>query len=129
MAVALEFINLIIPIARIDQVWPGGFAAYKAGHERFFGLRLWHDEHLFRDGAMSPLDMQSLVGEWTRRGLVGKTEKNSVLVWQDLCVVDQLSACPTLPCDWLEGSRADRCVWLKGQPQGELAGPWQRGVT
>ncbi len=30
MAVACEFIDVIVPIERIDAVYPGGFAAFKS---------------------------------------------------------------------------------------------------
>lgn len=126
MAIHLEFIDLIIPIANIDRVYPGGFAQYKIDNAEAFGGRLWHDDFLFRDGAMDALSMEHMVKEWEQRGLKGAVEKDGRLHWQDLCVVEGLFQGPTLPCDWLEFDRDNLCVFMKGKPRGEIMGPRRR---
>ena len=45
MAIHCEFIDLIIPIANIDRVYPGGFAQFKKDHEQGFSGVLWHPEY------------------------------------------------------------------------------------
>ena len=57
MAVALEFLNLVIPIKKIEQHYEGGWEQYLDDHQHLIGRRIWFDDHLMRDGAMSPGDM------------------------------------------------------------------------
>jgi hypothetical protein len=40
MALRCEFIDVVISIANIDRVYPGGFAAFKRESARLFGGRL-----------------------------------------------------------------------------------------
>ena len=61
MAVALEFIDFLVPIELIRQKYPGGWAQCLKDHERLIGGRVWFDEHLLRDGAMNPSDIESLL--------------------------------------------------------------------
>ena len=61
MAIQLEFINLIVPIDTIKAKYPGGWEACLEDHKDAIGGRIWYDDYLFRDGAMSPMDMQFLV--------------------------------------------------------------------
>ena len=58
MAVAQEYIDFFVPIGIIRQKYPGGWEQCLCDHQHLIGGRVWHDEHLFRDGAMSPADMQ-----------------------------------------------------------------------
>lgn len=118
MAIHCEFIDLIIPIANIDRVYPGGFAQFKKDHEQGFSGVLWHDDHLFRTGAMDPRSMDGMIEEWEKRGLHGIVEKDGARYWQDFCIVESFLGGPTLPCDWLEFDREHRCVFLKGRPKG-----------
>lgn len=68
MAVALEFIDFVVPIALIRQKYPGGWEQCLKDHERLIGARVWFDDHLLRDGAMNPRDIESLVEEWSDLG-------------------------------------------------------------
>ena len=63
MAIALEFIDFIVPIALIRQKYPGGWEQCLRDHECLIGGRVWFDEQLLRDGAMNPTDIASLVEE------------------------------------------------------------------
>ena len=74
MSVRCEFIDVIVPIANIERVYPGGFAAFKARYLEDFGGRLWHDDYLFRDGAMNPIDAASAVNFWRGYGLVADAD-------------------------------------------------------
>jgi len=57
MAVALEFIDLIVPVAVIRTKYPGGWDQCLRDHEFLIGGRVWFDDHLFSDGAMSSRQM------------------------------------------------------------------------
>lgn len=126
MAIHCEFIDLVIPIENIDKVYPGGFKKYKEENINGFYGKLWHDEFLFRDGAMGPDDMHYLVQKWEERGLVGVVEREGIKEWKDLCVLEGLFGGPTLKCDWLEYDHVDRCVYMKGKPKGEIVGGRRR---
>lgn len=119
MAVRCEFIDIIIPIANIERVFPGGFTAFKADNAGLFGGRLWHDDHLLRDGAMSPMDAKEVVAYWEGYGLVG-VDSTGGQKWRDICVVEHALGGATLPCDWLEFDSGRQCVYLKGQTPGEV---------
>lgn len=121
MAVRLEFINLIIPIENIDQYYPGGFKTFFEQHKSSFGKVLWHDEYLFRDGAMNPLDMQDMVNYWQDRGLTPFEEIDGQNYWKDMCVVEFCGG-PTLPCDWLQQDEDGASVHLRSKPRGLIIG-------
>ena len=61
MAIKLEFFDIIIPIKTIQKKYPGGWNQCLKDHDGDIGGRGWYDEHLFRDGAMSPNDIGNLV--------------------------------------------------------------------
>lgn len=123
MAVKLEYYNVIIPIKKINQVYPGGFNGYlkdykKSGRPRPF----WHDENIFHDGAMGPEGVKMIAEEWEARGLVGVVERNGEEFWKDYCVIDFMSG-PTLPCDWIEYVRNEKqgaYAYFKDRPMGEI---------
>jgi len=119
MAVALEFINLLIPIENINKVYPGGFEKFKKDHNESIGRRLWYDKYLLRDGAMSPMDMKLLVDEWEKLGLKVTDNENDDVKWRDICVVDTLSG-TTLKCDWIEFNHVENAVFKKGTDPGEI---------
>ncbi len=60
MTIALEFIDFIVPIAEIKKKYPGGRDQCLKDHENLIGGRVWFDEHLLRDGAINPGDIESL---------------------------------------------------------------------
>ena len=97
MAISLECLNLIIPVARISAVWPGGFATFWQAQGR--QPRLWHDGRLLRDGALHLEQLQQLLGWWQLRG-IGLTAGDGDA--QDLCVVDSQRGLISHPCAWLE---------------------------
>ena len=120
MAIALEFIDLVVPIALIRQKYPGCWAQCLQDHERLIGGRVWFDEYLLRDGAMNPADIESLVEEWMSLGFQPTAEVDGQRIWQDCCVVESMLGGPTLPCEWLELSEDGRSAWLKGTQPGEI---------
>jgi len=123
MAIECRFIDVVIPISKIDKVYPGGFEKFKKDNGEGFSNRLYHDQFLFRDGAMSPKDVKAIADEWELRGLKGVVNKNGVDQWEDFCVVTGIMGGPTLPCSWLEFDPVDNCVFLKGFPRGKIFGP------
>lgn len=120
MAVALEFIDFIVPISVIKKKYPGGWDQCLKDHERIIGGRVWYDDHLLRDGAMNPSDIQSLVDEWTGLGFTPMEEINGEKIWKDCCVVESIFGGATLPCDWIEFSENGQAAWLKGTIAGEV---------
>ncbi len=128
MAVACEFIDVIVPIERIDAVYPGGFAAFKSQNADLVHGRFWHDSHLFRDGVMSPQDVSCVVDFWEGYGLTpfGKTA-DGVTFWKDMCAVEAMMiGGATLPCDWIEVCSQERCAWKRGSDKGEIIGRWNQ---
>lgn len=121
MAVALEFIDFIIPISVIKEKYPGGWEQCLKDHQNALGARVWYDEHLFRDGAMNPRDIQVLVEEWIDLGFEPFTEIDGQKHWKDCCVVEHMFGGPTLPCDWI-GFDPKGFAYLKGETPGDIAG-------
>jgi ADP-ribosylglycohydrolase len=106
MPVALEFINFIVPIATIKQKYPGG--GEKCLRENST-LCTWYDEHLFRTGAMNPMDIEDIAKDWESKGFQATAIKNGRKVWKDFCVVES-----DIPCEWLEVDGERWCAYLKG---------------
>jgi hypothetical protein len=75
MAIKLEFFDFIVPIKTIKKKYPGGWVQCLKDHDGDIGGRVWYDEHLFRDGAMSPNDIAYLLN-----GGVRKVLKHSIKV-------------------------------------------------
>jgi hypothetical protein len=103
-------------------VYPGGFAAFKIENASMFGGRLWHDDHLLRDGAMSPRDVGLVVDSWTSQGLEPTEIRDGLQVFKDLCVVEHMFGGPTLPCASLEFDGERACVYLKGAASEPVVG-------
>ena len=120
MAVYLEFINLIIPRDRIETAYQGGWDQFVLDNQSAIGGRVWFDDYLMRDGAMSPGDMGLLIDLWKDIGLNPIDEKDGQKFWKDCCVVDTMFGA-TLPCDWIEFTEDGRSAFLKGTEPGELA--------
>jgi hypothetical protein len=120
MAIALEFIDFIVPISVIHQKYPGGWDQCLKDHEPLIGGRVWFDDHLLRDGAMNPRDIESLIEEWTALGFQPTEERDGEKVWKDCCVVESMFGGATLPCDWLEIGDDVRSAWLKDTTPGPI---------
>ncbi len=100
MAVELEFINIIIPIAVIEKLYVGGFNKYKKDNLQQIGKTIWFDDYIVREGAMNPKTIQEMVKIWESYGLTGITDNHGIKEWSDLCVVDFIGGL-TLSCEWL----------------------------
>lgn len=122
MAVSLEFINIIIPIANIERcVALGGFEGLLQREGNCIGSTDWYDAHLYRTGAMNPLDLGSIIQDWQGMGLTPFKEVLGQRKWNDLCVIDSLTGL-TLSCDWIEFDLQKQCAWLRGTTPGEIVG-------
>lgn len=120
MAIALEFIDFVVPIETIRQKYPGGWAQCLAEHEPLIGGRVGYDDHLFRDGAMSPQDIQLIVERWEALGFETMRRIDDQLHWQDCCEIESMLGGATLPCDWISVNREERYAWLTGTDPGEV---------
>jgi len=68
MSTACEFIDFIVPISAIKRKYPGGWEQCLKDHGYSIGRCVWYDQHLFRTGAMNPMDIEHLIKEWQRMG-------------------------------------------------------------
>ena len=98
MTISLDCINLIIPIALIDEKHPGGWQAFLDENPNLPSEI--YDDHLLRLGAMNSLDIHLLIDEWKAKGFKPFKMIKGVKHWKDMCVVDTFLG-PTHPCDWL----------------------------
>jgi hypothetical protein len=101
MAIQTEFIDFIVNISAIRAKYPGGWQQCLEDHANLIGGRVWYDDYLFRDGAMSPHDIGGLVHHWSSLGLIGRAQVGGQDCWVDFCVHEQMFGGTTLPCDWL----------------------------
>ena len=118
MAIKLEFINIIIPVAKIKEKTDFDIEA-----EMLPDID-WHDAHLYRTGAMNPLDVDDIVEDWAVRGLTPFIVEDGLKKWNDLCVIDTVKGL-NWPCEWIEVDLSKRCAWLKGtdKDSGVIIGP------
>ncbi len=127
MAILTEFIDFIVPIATIRAKYPGGWSQCLADHASLMGPggRVWHDEHLLRDGAMSPQGISALVEEWEAMGFEAHEVVDGERRFKDFCVFEGMFGGPTLPCPWIADD-GHGSVWLAGTEPGTPAGRTHR---
>lgn len=129
MAIRLQFINLIVPVAVLERVLAaeGGFGEFARLQQQAFGDMFWYDRYLCRvDGAMNWPDVDDMVERWEARGLQGLVGTAPQQWWKDFAVAASGRGA-TFPCDWLAYDAAENCVYLVGTDRGEAMGP--RPVT
>lgn len=120
MAINCEYVDIIVPIAKINKVYQGGFAQFKADHLELFGLQFWHDDYLLRDGAASRNLLSERIAFWEGLGLKGLVEKKGVSKWVDYCEVFSATLEVISYCDWLVFDKKMCTVHLKGKPKGAV---------
>ncbi|HYB50306.1 MAG TPA: hypothetical protein VED47_04250 [Burkholderiaceae bacterium] len=120
MAIALEFIDIVVPIARIRESYPGGWEQCRVDYASLLGRRVWYDEHLFRDGAMDPKQARMLVEGWAVLGFEPTEKRSQGLYWKDVCVIEWRRGGPTAPCDWLTFDHRSRTAHLAGTAPGAV---------
>ncbi len=119
MAVALEFINVLVRIDAIRKKYPGGWEQFLVDEEKAIGSIGWYDDHLFRLGAMSPGDVGYIVDELIANGLeVHREVDGKPVEWLDICVVAFFG--PTLKCEWFCFTDDGYGGYLKGTEPGRL---------
>ena len=121
MAIRLEFINFVVPIHVIKQRYPGGWEACLRDHQNLIGGRVWYDDHLFRDGAMNPMDMGHLVEEWKSMGFQIEEDVDGLKVFRDAYVTEGFFG-HFYPCHWLISLVEEQGAYLKGIEPGPLVG-------
>lgn len=122
MAVALEFIDFIVPIELFKAKYSGGWERCVREHTDLIGGRVWYDEYLFRDGAMGPADIEALVTKWTDLGFEPMTTAAGQRAWKDCCVTERMFGGPTLPCGWIEITESGEAAFLKGTKPEKIVG-------
>lgn len=120
MAIALEFIDFVVPIEIIRNKYPGGWEQCLRDHAALIGGRVWYDDHLFRDGAMSPNDIGHLVDHWADLGFEPTELCDGEQVWKDVCAVESVFGGPTLPCNWITVDTDQRIAYLRGTEPGAV---------
>lgn len=120
MAIALEFINFIVRRDAIDARYPGGWAQCLRDHRPLLGGRVYYDDYLFRDGAMGPAGIDSLLKKWRARGIEPSGDAIGFEVAYDVCVIDIIGG-SLWPCGWL--TRKGLIAFRTGTEPGRLAGP------
>lgn len=100
MAINTQFINFIVPIETIEAKYPGGWAQCLRDHAHLLHGRCWHDDFLFRDGAMNPIDMKTLANRWEEMGFQITKEVDGKTMWADFCVYEEIFG-SAYECDWL----------------------------
>jgi hypothetical protein len=125
MAIRLQFINLVIPVATLERVLSeqGGFQGFLNTHGPSLGEMIWHDPYLCRvDGAMNWPDVEEMVARWEARGMQGLVGAAPQQWWKDFAICASRRGA-TFPCDWLQFDATENCVWLAGTDKGEVQGP------
>ena len=100
MAVAIEFLNMIISVAEIEKKYPGGWEkCHKDIGCDLPGAPSWSDGELLRLGTMSEMTLQLMGDEWTLMGFKGFSGSGDEKKWEDFCQFGA-TAGPAF-CDWL----------------------------
>ena len=119
MAVALQVISVLVRIDAIRAKYPGGWDQFLKDAEGAIGMNAWYDEHLYREGAMSPSDIAKIVEFWQEKGLTTHREESGKPVeWIDICVTEFFG--PTLPCSWYADVPDEYAAYLKGTEPGRI---------
>ncbi|HSC46641.1 MAG TPA: hypothetical protein VLG68_01000 [Gammaproteobacteria bacterium] len=124
MAIRLQFISLVIPVATLDKTLrgEGGFTGFLQRNAAWLGEMVWHDGQLCRtEGAMNWSDVDEMVTRWEAYGLQGLVGLGQGQWWKDFAICASGRG-PTYPCDWLQYDASDNCVYLTGTPKGAVVG-------
>lgn len=122
MAIELEFLNLVVPVQRIKDLYRGGWAAYLADNQKRLGKILWHDLDLVHAcGAMDPEMDDVLIGNFTSLGFTATEVVDGRTVWRDFCVLNAFGISQH-QCPWLVVDGAARIAWMRGTEPGVVVG-------
>jgi hypothetical protein len=119
LAVKLEFINLIMPIQRIRDLYPGGWEAFLGDNVKRIGRVLWSDLTLVRaTGCMDSSEVDGLITRYSCLGFTATESIGGVPFWKDFCVLDAFGR-SQYDCPWIMVDGAERVAWLReGDPGG-----------
>lgn len=125
MAVALIYMNFLVPIQTIRDKYPGGWEQCLKDHEKEIKRgRVWFDEYLLHDGAMGPIDIDWLISSWEKRGFQISKEVDGKTLWADMCCIEYLGH---LMPEWLKLTDDGCTAYLAGTEPGETVRPgWMK---
>jgi hypothetical protein len=116
VAIKVRFISLVVRVDALESKYEGGFAKFLEDNPGMV-----HDGHLVRFLSMNPWDSQSNIDWFADLGLTPMEKRDGMDVWKDMCVVESIGG-KTARCDWLDGNRRERAVFLRGTEFGEVVG-------
>ena len=120
MPVRLEFLNLVVPVARVQELYPGGWSGFIADHAKRLGRTVWFSSSLVRaGGAMDPEMADGLMQRWSDLGFTATEVVEDRKQWKDFLLVDAFGRC-LYPCPWIMIDGA--VAWLRGTEMGEVVG-------
>lgn len=122
LAIQLEFINLIVPVQRIRDIYPGGWDGCLAANAGRLGKIVWYDENLFHGGgAMDPEMIDVLIERWTNLGFAATEVVDGKAIWKDFAILDSWGI-SQYDCPWIVVDGTERIAWLRGTEPGEVIG-------
>jgi hypothetical protein len=119
MSIAVDALNVIVPVERLDRAWPGGLNALLKSHPEALD---WHDGTVARNGARDPGEVEAILRFYEGLGLTARSGDGRQEAWQDLCVLDA-SRTDQPACPWLSYDPERHCVSLKGREGSPILGP------
>jgi len=112
-AIRLEFQNLVVPVQRIQDLYPGGWSGFIADNAERIGRTVWFSSSLARvGGAMDPEMADALIQRWTDLGFTATEVVDGRTQWRDLVLVDAFGF-SQYNCPWI--MVAERVAWLRGK--------------
>lgn len=125
MAIALIYMNFLVPVKTIREKYPGGWDQCLKDHAQEIKRgRVWFDDHLLHDGAMGPIDIEALIRRWARWGFQISKEVDGHTQWADICCIEYLGH--RMP-EWLELGPHGHSAYKAGTDPGEIVTPaWMK---
>lgn len=125
MAVALIYMNFLVPIQTVREKYPGGWEQCLQDHEKEIASgRVWFDAHLFHDGAMDPRTIESYIARWEKLSFQVTKEVDGQTQWVDMCCIEYLGH--QMP-EWLALGPNGHSAHRAGTEPGEIVCPdWLR---
>jgi len=119
-AIQLEFLNLVVSVQRIRDLYPGGWSGFIADNAKRIGRTVWFCGSLARvGGAMDPEMADALIERWVDLGFTTTEVVDGRTQWKDFVLVDAFGW-SLYPCSWIMVNGA--VAWLTGTSPGEVVG-------
>lgn len=123
MALLILYYSIVIPLENLKRVLSKEeLQQTLAIPNKPYDWR-YHDDYLYKETSMSPMDNELIIKRWEDKGLVATEEKNGQKYWKDLCLLSMDSPNDPIsyPCDWMEiierpNDWPNRFANLKGKP-------------